>query len=73
MKKHIEFKEFYSAESTINAINNTAKYGLENLKRVHDARSVGFLITQPLKIIINIPEAIAVYRYTEPITDVPSS
>jgi len=56
-----------------NAINKTARYGLENLNRVHDAFSVGFLITQPLNTIISIPEAIAVYKYTDPITDVPSS
>ena len=36
---------FYNAESTINAINNTAKYGLENLNNVHAAFSIGFTVT----------------------------
>ena len=56
----------YSAESTINAINNTARYGLENLNKVHDAFSMGFTITQIDSATIKIPDAIAVHRYTPP-------
>ena len=52
----------YNAESTINAINNTAKYGLENLNKTHDACSVGFETTHALSTTIKIPDAIAVYR-----------
>ena len=52
----------YSAESTINAINNTAKYGLENLNKVHDAFSIGFTITHIDNATIKIPDAIAVHR-----------
>jgi len=52
----------YNAESTINAINKTARYGLENLNKVHDAFSDGFAITQIDKITIKTPDAIAVYR-----------
>ena len=43
-------------------MNSTAKYGLENLNKVQEAFSVGFLITHALKTIIRIPEAIAVYK-----------
>ena len=57
---------FYSAESIINAINNTAKYGLENLNKVHDAFSMGFAITHTDNAIISTPDAIAVHRYTPP-------
>jgi len=56
----------YNAESTINAINNTAKYGLENLNKVHAALSTGLTITQIDIPIINAPDAIAVHRYTSP-------
>lgn len=52
----------YNAESTINAINNTAKYGLENLNNVHDAFSIGFTITQIDNATIKAPEAIAVHK-----------
>lgn len=52
----------YRAESTINAINNTAKYGLENLNKVHDAFSIGFTITQIDNATIKMPDAIAVQR-----------
>lgn len=58
---------YYRAESTISAINNTARYGLENLNRVHDAFSVGFATTHPERITISIPEAIAVHKYAGPI------
>ena len=54
----------YNAESTINAINNTAKYGLENLNKVHAAFSMGLNMTQIDNPIINAPDAIAVHRYT---------
>ena len=50
----------YSAESTINAINNTARYGLENLNNIHDAFSDGFVKTQTLRASIKAPVAIAV-------------
>ena len=53
---------FYNAESTINAINNTAKYGLENLNNVHDAFSLGFTITHADIAIIIAPDTIAVHR-----------
>ena len=62
----------YRAESTINAINNTAKYGLENLNRVHDAFSIGFTITQIDRATINAPDAIAVHKYTPPTISSPS-
>lgn len=62
MKKTV----FYNAESTISAINNTAKYGLENLNNVHEAFSIGLAITQADNAIITIPDAIAVQRYTGP-------
>ncbi len=57
---------FYNAESTINAINNTAKYGLENLNNVHAAVSMGFIVTQTDSPNINAPDAIAVHKYTSP-------
>ena len=57
---------FYNAESTINAINNTAKYGLENLNNVHAAFSIGLIITHMDNPTINPPDAIAVHKYTEP-------
>ena len=50
---------FYNAESTINAINNTAKYGLENLNSVQAAFSIGFIITHADNPTINAPDAIA--------------
>ncbi|AJW70000.1 hypothetical protein NADRNF5_0302 [Nitrosopumilus adriaticus] len=62
----IKITVFYNAESTINAINNTAKYGLENLNSVHEAFSIGLAMTQTDKPIINAPDAIAVHRYTLP-------
>ena len=52
----------YNAESTINAINNTAKYGLENLNNVHAAVSIGFTVTQTDNPNISIPDAIAVHK-----------
>ena len=64
---------FYNAESTIKAINNTAKYGLENLNKVHDAFSMGLTITQIDNAIINAPDAIAVHRYTLPTISSPFS
>ena len=57
---------FYKAESTIRAINNTARYGLENLNNVHAAFSIGFAITQVDKATITAPEAIAVHKYIDP-------
>jgi len=63
----------YNAESTINAINNTAKYGLENLNKVHAALSTGLTITQTDIPIINAPDAIAVHRYTSPTIFSPAS
>ena len=57
---------FYSAESIINAMNNTAKYGLENLNNVHDAFSFGFAITHADIAIITAPDTMAVHRYTGP-------
>ena len=64
---------FYSAESTINAINNTAKYGLENLNNVHAAFSMGFTATHIDNPIINAHDAIAVHRYTAPTISSPLS
>ena len=64
---------FYSAESTINAINNTAKYGLENLNKVHAAFSIGLTMTHIDNAIINAPDAIAVHRYTPPTISSPLS
>lgn len=61
----------YNAESTINAINKTAKYGLENLNKVQDALSIGLTITHIDNTTIKIPEAIAVHRYTAPIISSP--
>lgn len=63
----------YNAESTINAINNTAKYGLENLNKVHAAFSTGLNMTQIDIAIINAPDAIAVHRYTSPTIFSPAS
>ena len=56
----------YRAESTIKAMNSTAKYGLENLNNVHAAFSIGFAITQDDNATITAPEAIAVHKYTAP-------
>ena len=53
---------FYNAESTISAINNTARYGLENLNNVHAAFSIGFTVTQIDNPTINAPDAIAVHK-----------
>ncbi len=64
---------FYNAESTISAINNTAKYGLENLNSVHDAFYIGFAITHADMAIMTAPEAIAVHRYTGPTMGSPFS
>ena len=63
----------YNAESTINAINNTAKYGLENLNKVQDAFSIGLTITQTDSATIKAPEAIAVHKYTSPTIASPDS
>ena len=63
----------YNPESTINAINNTARYGLENLNKVHEAFSIGFAITHADNATINAPDAIAVHRYTPPIIGSPFS
>ena len=52
----------YNAESTINAINSTAKYGLENLNNVHAAFSIGFIVTQTDNPNISAPDAIAVHK-----------
>ena len=64
MEKYENLKQIsrisYRPESTISAINNTARYGLENLKSTHYDFSVGFATTQALKSIIKTPEAIAV-------------
>ena len=57
---------FYNPESTINAINKTDKYGLENLNNVHAAVSIGFIVTQTDSPSINAPDAIAVHKYTSP-------
>ena len=57
---------FYNAESTISAINNTAKYGLENLNNVQAAFSIGLTMTHIDHPSIRAPEAIAVHRYTAP-------
>ena len=56
----------YSAESTISAMNSTAKYGLENLNSVHAALSIGFTITHIDSATINAPDAIAVHKYVSP-------
>lgn len=53
---------YYKAESTISAMNNTARYGLENLNNIQDAFSVGFATTHPESITINAPDAIAVHK-----------
>lgn len=53
---------FYKAESTINAINKTARYGLENLNNVQAAFSIGFEMTHEDKATITTPEAIAVHK-----------
>ena len=53
---------FYNAESTIKAINNTARYGLENLNNVHAALSIGFAMTHDDSATITAPEAIAVHK-----------
>lgn len=63
---------YLNPESTINAINNTAKYGLENLNKTHDDFSDGFAITHNDKISIKAPDAIAVYKYISLITGFPS-
>ena len=42
-------------------MNNTARYGLENLNKTHDAFSVGFDTTHALSATIKTPDAIAVY------------
>ena len=64
---------FYNAESTISAINNTAKYGLENLNNVHAAFSMGFTVTQTDSASINPPDATAVHKYTSPTMSSPVS
>ena len=64
---------FYNPESTINAINNTAKYGLENLNNVHAAVSIGFIVTQTDNPNISTPDAIAVHKYTSPTISSPLS
>ena len=64
---------FYNPESTISAINNTAKYGLENLNNVHAAFSIGFIVTQTDNPNINAPDAIAVHKYTSPTISSPFS
>jgi|TARA_B100000470_G_scaffold11163_1_gene7723 hypothetical protein len=43
-------------------MKSTAKYGLENLNRTHDAFSDGLDTTQKLRITIKAPDAIAVYK-----------
>jgi len=43
-------------------MKSTAKYGLENLNKTHEAFSVGFTTTQKLRMIIRTPDAIAVYK-----------
>ena len=53
---------YLKPESTISAINSTERYGLENLKSIHDAFSDGFAMTQNDKSSISAPDAIAVYR-----------
>lgn len=53
-------------------MNNTAKYGLENLNKTQDDFSDGFAITQNDNTSIKTPDAIAVYRYTSVITGFPS-
>lgn len=53
---------YLKPESTISAINSTDKYGLENLKSIHEAFSVGFTMTQNDNNNISAPDAIAVYR-----------
>jgi len=52
----------YSAESTISAINNTARYGLENLNNAHEDFSLPFETTQADNAIIKAPEAMAVHK-----------
>jgi len=64
---------YYNAESIINAINNTAKYGLENLNNVHAAFSIGLTITHTDSPIIKAPDAIAVHKYTAPTISSPFS
>jgi len=46
----------------MSAINSTARYGLENLNNVHEAFSVGFVMTQADNAIIVAPEAMAVHK-----------
>lgn len=58
----IYHKYYLKPESTISAINSTARYGLENLNNTHDVFSVGFAMTHPDSAIISAPDAIAVYR-----------
>ena len=59
-KNLLQIKFVYSAESIIKAINNIARYGLENLNNVHDALSDGFTSNHTLSATIIAPETIAV-------------
>jgi len=43
-------------------MKSTAKYGLENLNKTHEAFSLGLATTQKLRITIKTPDAIAVYN-----------
>ena len=52
----------YSAESTISAINNTVRYGLETLNNAHEDFSLPFETTQADNAIIKAPEVIAVHK-----------
>jgi hypothetical protein len=54
-------------------MKSTAKYGLENLNKTHEAFSLGFATTQKLRSTIKTPDAIAVYRYTSCINGSPLS
>jgi len=42
-------------------MKSTAKYGLENLNKTHEAFSLGIATTQKLRTTIKTPDAIAVY------------
>ena len=45
-------------------MNSMARYGLENLNNVQDARSDGLTRSQKLRPTMIAPVAIAVYKYT---------
>ena len=55
-------KNPYSAESTMSAMNRTARYGLENLKRTQDELSEGRATTHAESATMRAPDAIAVQR-----------